>query len=56
MENRYQFKGIINQSVKFVEENQILREELWRRFVTQFKEDDAEPSIVYERSKDGGEQ
>ena len=42
MGNSYKFNGIIDQSVKFVEENQILREELWRRFVTQFKEDDAD--------------
>ena len=42
MSNNYKFNGIIDDSVKFVEENQILREDLWKRFVTQFKEEDAD--------------
>ena len=37
--NTYKFNGIIDQSVKFIEEVQLLREELWQRFVHQFKED-----------------
>ena len=39
MKNVYQFNGIIDRSVKFIEEFQLLRVELWKRFVQQFKED-----------------
>ena len=39
MTNSYKFNGIFDQSVKFIEEVQLLREDLWRRFVNQFKED-----------------
>ena len=39
MTNSYKFNGIIDQSVTFIEEVQLLREDLWRRFVNQFKED-----------------
>ena len=42
MKNRYKFNGILDQSVKFIEEVQLLREDLWRRFANQFKEDDAD--------------
>lgn len=35
----YQFNGIIDKSVKFIEEFQLLRVDLWKRFVQQFKED-----------------
>ena len=42
MGNKYKFNGIIDQSVKFVENTQILREDLWKRFVYQFKEEDAD--------------
>ena len=33
------FNGIIDQSVQFIEEFQLLRVDLWKRFVQQFKED-----------------
>ena len=36
------FNGIIDQSVQFIEEVQLLREDLWKRFVNQFKEEDAD--------------
>ena len=39
MKNSYQFNGIIDRSVKFIEEFQLLSVELWKRFVQQFKED-----------------
>ena len=39
MGNSYKFNGIIDQSVQFIEEVQLLREDLWRRFVNQFKQD-----------------
>lgn len=42
MTNSYKFNGIFDQSVKFIEEVQLLREDLWRRFVNQFKEEDAD--------------
>ena len=42
MANSYKFNGILDQSVKFIEEVQLLREDLWRRFVNQFKEEDAD--------------
>ncbi|MBR2403459.1 MAG: glycoside hydrolase family 127 protein [Lachnospiraceae bacterium] len=42
MGNSYKFNGIIDQSVNFIEEVQLLREELWHRFVNQFKEEDAD--------------
>ena len=35
----YQFNGVIDKSVKFIEELQLLRVDLWKRFVQQFKED-----------------
>ena len=35
----YQFNGIIDRSVTFIEEFQLLRVDLWERFVQQFKED-----------------
>lgn len=38
-QNSYQFNGIIDKSVKFIEEFQLLRVDLWKRFVQQFKED-----------------
>lgn len=37
--NRYQFNGIIDKTVHFIEEFQLLRVDLWKRFVQQFKED-----------------
>lgn len=39
IENRYQFQGIIDRSVRYITDIQLLREDLWKRFVQQFKED-----------------
>ena len=39
MENCYEFNGIIHKSVHFIEEFQLLRVDLWKRFVQQFRED-----------------
>ena len=39
MENCYEFNGIIDKSVHFIEEFQLLRVDLWKRFVQQFRED-----------------
>ena len=33
------YNGIIDKSINFIEEFQLLRTDLWRRFVQQFKED-----------------
>lgn len=38
-ENRYQFQGIIDKSVRYITDIQLLREDLWIRFAQQFKED-----------------
>lgn len=38
-ENRYQFQGIIDRSVRYITDIQLLREDLWIRFAQQFKED-----------------
>ena len=42
MGNFFKFNGILDESVKFIEEVQLLREDLWKRFVNQFKEEDAD--------------
>ncbi|MBQ8039342.1 MAG: hypothetical protein IJ274_05670 [Lachnospiraceae bacterium] len=39
MGNCYEFNGIIDKSVHFIEEFQLLRVDLWKRFVQQFRED-----------------
>jgi DUF1680 family protein len=39
MHNCYEFNGIIDKSVHFIEEFQLLRVDLWKRFVQQFRED-----------------
>lgn len=39
MDNCYEFNGIIDKSVHFIEEFQLLRVDLWKRFVQQFRED-----------------
>ena len=36
------YNGFIDQMIKFIEENQLLRVDLWTRFVEQFKEEDAD--------------
>ena len=38
-QNMYRFNGMIDKSVKFIEEFQLLRADLWKRFVQQFRED-----------------
>ncbi len=38
-QKNYRFNGMFDQSVRFVEEFQLLRADLWKRFVQQFKED-----------------
>lgn len=38
-QDKFQFHGIMDESVKFIEEMQLLRSDLWIRFVQQFKED-----------------
>ena len=38
-QNSYQFNGIMDKTVHFIEEFQLLRVDLWKRFVQQFKED-----------------
>lgn len=37
--NEFQFQGIMDESVKYIEEMQLLRTDLWKRFVQQFRED-----------------
>lgn len=37
--NQWEFHGIMEQAVRFVEDFQLLRTDLWTRFVQQFKED-----------------
>ena len=39
MQDTYQFNGIIDRSVRFIEEFQLVRADLWKRFAQQFKED-----------------
>lgn len=39
MGNHYKFHGIIDKSVQYIQEFQLLRVDLWKRFVQQFKED-----------------
>lgn len=38
-ENEWKLHGIVDDSVKFIEKVQLLRSDLWTRFVQQFKED-----------------
>ncbi len=39
MGSNYKFNGIIDKSMHYIEEFQLLRVDLWKRFVQQFKED-----------------
>lgn len=39
MDCAYAWHGVIDQSIRYIEEFQLLRPELWRRFVQQFRED-----------------
>ena len=41
-ENEYHYRGVIHDSAKFIEEMQLLRPEVWARFVEQFREEDAD--------------
>ena len=36
--NEFNFDGILNETFDFVENTQLLREDLWNKFVTQFIE------------------
>ena len=40
--NEYTFTGIIDKTYRFIEDFQLLNPTLWRRFVNQFREDDAD--------------
>ncbi len=37
--SRFRFEGIFDSTVRFIEETQLLRTDLWKRFVRQFRED-----------------
>jgi DUF1680 family protein len=37
--NRYQYSGFMDKAMRYIEEFQLLKPELWRRFVQQFRED-----------------
>ena len=37
--NLAKYNGFFDKAVKFIEEAQLLRTDLWKRFVQQFKED-----------------
>lgn len=37
--NEYKFRGFIDKAIKYIEDFQLLRGDLWRRFVQQFRED-----------------
>ena len=39
MEKQYQFDGIMESTVRYIERFQLLRTDLWKRFVQQFRED-----------------
>ena len=41
-ENKYCFSGIIDRTFKFIENFQLINPKLWKRFVNQFREDDAD--------------
>jgi len=41
-ENSYLYRDILDETARFVENFQLLNEEVWQRFVNQFKEDDAD--------------
>ena len=36
-ENKYDFKGIVDESIRYIERVQLLKPELWNRFVNQYK-------------------
>lgn len=40
--NHYRFQGMIHKAVEYIEEVQLLRTDLWKRFVRQFQEEDAD--------------
>ena len=41
-DNSVKCDGVIHETIKYIEEFQLLREDLWDRFVRQFKEEDAD--------------
>ncbi len=40
-ENEYKYKGILDETADFIQDFQLLRPDLWQRFVNQFREEDA---------------
>lgn len=38
-ENKYQYSGFMDKTFRYIEDFQLLKPELWRRFVQQFRED-----------------
>ncbi len=40
--NEYKFNGYFDEAIKYIEEFQLTREDLWTRFVNQFREEDAD--------------
>ena len=36
-ETKYDFKGIIDESIRYIEKIQLLKPELWNRFVNQYR-------------------
>lgn len=38
-DNRYAYTGFVDQAIRYIEDFQLLRPELWRRFVEQFRHD-----------------
>ncbi len=38
-ENSYNFNGFIDEAIKYIESFQLLRADLWKRFVYQFRSD-----------------
>ncbi len=41
-ENEYKYRGILDKTADFIQDFQLLRPELWKRFVNQFREHDAD--------------
>ena len=38
-ENTYRYRGFMDETFRYIEEFQLLKPKLWRRFVQQFRED-----------------
>lgn len=41
-ENEAKYRGFVDEAIRYIEEFQLLRSELWKRFVDQFREEDAD--------------